>query len=139
MDTSGVQIAEGKDSGSSVPRRRYRTVGVKRRIVEETFRPGASVAVVARRHGVNANQVFAWRKQYRRGALNAAEERSDRVTLLPIEVSCPSSAPAGLLPPAQTPPAERIEIELGSGRRLSVHGRVDLEMLCALIRELSQP
>ena len=34
----------------------------KRRIVEETFRPGASVAEVARRHGLNANLVFNWRK-----------------------------------------------------------------------------
>ncbi len=29
----------------------------KRRIVEETLQPGASVAQVARAHGVNANQV----------------------------------------------------------------------------------
>lgn len=34
----------------------------KRRIVEEAFRPGMSVADVARRHGVNSNQVFNWRK-----------------------------------------------------------------------------
>ena len=34
----------------------------KRRIVEEAFRPGVSVADVARRHGLNANQVFNWRK-----------------------------------------------------------------------------
>ena len=31
-------------------------------MVEETLRPGASVAVIARRHGVNANQVLHWRK-----------------------------------------------------------------------------
>jgi transposase len=34
----------------------------KRRIVEETFHPGASVADVARRHGLNANLLFNWRK-----------------------------------------------------------------------------
>mgnify|MGYP001791571105 CR=1 FL=1 len=34
----------------------------KRRIVEEAFRPGTSVADVARRHGLNSNQVFNWRK-----------------------------------------------------------------------------
>jgi len=34
----------------------------KRRIVEEAFRPGMSVADVARRHGLNSNQVFNWRK-----------------------------------------------------------------------------
>ena len=34
----------------------------KRRIVEEAFLPGTSVADVARRHGLNSNQVFNWRK-----------------------------------------------------------------------------
>jgi transposase len=28
-----------------------------------TFEPGASVALVARAHGVNANQVFKWRRE----------------------------------------------------------------------------
>jgi hypothetical protein len=32
--------------------------------VEETLVPGASVSRVARRHDVNANQVFHWRKLY---------------------------------------------------------------------------
>ena len=43
----------------------------KRRIVEEAFRPGTSVADVARRHGLNSNQVFNWRKLW--GTLRAAE------------------------------------------------------------------
>ncbi len=43
-------------------RRRRRLVEEKVAIVQETLEPGASVSVVARRHGVNANQVFAWRK-----------------------------------------------------------------------------
>ena len=37
--------------------RRYRSVAEKRRIVELTLEPGASVARVARANGVNANQV----------------------------------------------------------------------------------
>jgi transposase-like protein len=41
--------------------RRFRTVSEKRRIAELTFEPGASVALVARAHGVNANQVFMGR------------------------------------------------------------------------------
>ena len=44
-------------------------IALKCRIVEETFVPGASVAIVARRNNANANQVFAWRKQYRQGTL----------------------------------------------------------------------
>jgi transposase len=41
------------------PKRRYRTLEEKRRIVEETLAQGASVARVARAHGVNANLVFS--------------------------------------------------------------------------------
>ncbi len=42
---------------------------LKRQIVEETFAPGSSVSMVARRHDINANLVFAWRQKYRQGAL----------------------------------------------------------------------
>jgi transposase len=34
----------------------------KRRIVQETLQPGASVALVGLRHGINANLVFKWRR-----------------------------------------------------------------------------
>jgi transposase-like protein len=52
-----------------VLQRRRHSVEEKRRVVEETLEPGASVARAARSHGVNANQVFAWRRQYRQGLL----------------------------------------------------------------------
>ena len=50
-----------------VAQRQYRSKQERRRIVEESLEPGASVAVVARSHGVNANQVFNWRKLYSKG------------------------------------------------------------------------
>jgi transposase len=64
-------------------KRRRRSVEEKRRIVEETLEAGASVARVARRHAVNANQVFYWRKKYREGRLG--ESRSSK--LLPVTLS----------------------------------------------------
>jgi transposase len=64
----GAGHAETVGGRSLVPRRQY-AVELKRRIVEETFAPDASVAEVARRHGVNDNLVFEWRKQYRQGRL----------------------------------------------------------------------
>ncbi|KWN78066.1 transposase [Burkholderia ubonensis] len=51
--------------------RRRRSVEEKLAIVRETFEPGATVSGVARRHQVNANQVFAWRKLYQDGSLSA--------------------------------------------------------------------
>jgi transposase-like protein len=48
---------ETKEVSVGSPRPR-RSIAEKRRIVEETLAPGASVARVARAHGINANQVF---------------------------------------------------------------------------------
>ena len=53
------EIARSGDliGGLDGPRRLW-SADLKRRIVAESFEPGASVAVVARRHGVNANLLF---------------------------------------------------------------------------------
>ena len=64
-------------------RRQFRSKEERRRIVEETLKPGASVALVARANGVNANQVFKWRTQYRKGRLNV----DPLTTLVPVKVS----------------------------------------------------
>src|SRR5436305_44014 len=49
--------------------RRWRSISEKRQIVQLTLEAGASVAEVARAHGVNANQVFKWRRAFERGEL----------------------------------------------------------------------
>ena len=53
--------------------RRIWSAEEKQRIVDEAVVPGASVAEIARRHGVNANLVFTWRKAARANAAAAAE------------------------------------------------------------------
>src|SRR5215813_5616930 len=63
-------------------KQRRRTFKERRDIVEETLVPGASVARVARRHEVNANQVFYWRKLYRQGQLGLGLG----TPLLPVKV-----------------------------------------------------
>ena len=88
--------AEGLVSERRV--RRWRSVAEKRRIVELTFVPGASVALVARAHGVNANQVFKWRGEFERGELSEPVLAS--ASLLPVPPL------AGLFLPA-TPPLRR--------------------------------
>lgn len=50
-------------------KQRRRTIQERREIVEETLLAGTSVSRVARRHDVNANQLFYWRKLYREGRL----------------------------------------------------------------------
>jgi transposase-like protein len=47
---------------TSVQRRRRWAAAEKVRMVEETFEPGMTVSLVARRHGVAPNQLFTWRR-----------------------------------------------------------------------------
>jgi transposase len=61
--------------------RRWRSVSEKLEIVQLTLKPGASVAEVARVHGVNANQVFKWRRAFERGELSESS-----TALIPVTV-----------------------------------------------------
>src|SRR6185312_13791076 len=56
---------------TSVQRRRRWSAEEKVAIVQETYSPGMSVSLVARRHGVAPNMVFRWRRLYSEGALSA--------------------------------------------------------------------
>jgi transposase len=76
MDTNIRSVKAGNQGR----RYRRRSLELKRQIVEQTLVPGASVAHIAREHGVNANQVFGWRKLYREGLLG------DDAKLLPVTV-----------------------------------------------------
>jgi transposase len=84
VSTEGIVDTQDQALQVRVPRtrKRRRTIKERREIVEETLLPGASVSRVARRHDVNANQVFYWRKLYREGRLGA----SVAMQLLPIRV-----------------------------------------------------
>lgn len=87
MDTVFQPISQTRN------KRRYRSAEERRRIVEETLVPGTSVAIVARAHGVNANQVFAWRKLHQAGrlgspnAVSVHEASTTCVRLLPVTVA----------------------------------------------------
>lgn len=91
----------------------------KRQVLAEIARPGASVAGVARRHGLNANVVFRWRGLARFSAV--ADER----TFLPVTVDEPSAArvaPTTAAPveaPAATTEPRWLHIDLEAGARIS--------------------
>ena len=57
---------------TSVQRRRRWTAPEKVRMVDETFEPGMTVSLEARRHGVAKNQLFTWRRLVAQGSLAAA-------------------------------------------------------------------
>jgi transposase len=114
--------------GQREPARRRWAVAEKRRIVEQTLVAGGSVARVARAHGVNANQVFQWRRQYRRGLLGVGN--TERMNLLPVRVTEASAGEA-----ARSSGKQRrgtalgmIQVELPKGQ-VRITGSVDAESL----------
>jgi len=134
---SAAQESDTTDSlGRRTGPRRRHTIEEKRRIVEETHVRGASVATVARRHGVNANQVFAWRQLYRQGLLNAGAA-PDSPSMLPVKVSTPTVLPserAGRVP-IEAERCERafIEVKLVNGHSIVIHGEVQAKSLARVI------
>ena len=48
----------------TIMRDTYSTPQEKIAIIQQTMEPGMTVSHVARLHGINANQIFKWRKQY---------------------------------------------------------------------------
>ena len=89
-------------------------------MVQETLAPGASVAIIARRHGVNAS----------------ASEESALVPIAVAPIEAPQERSADAAKESQN--AGRIDIEFSGGRRVSVWGQADLETLCSILRELSR-
>ena len=107
-------------------KKQRRSVEERRKIVEETWLPGASVSRVARHHDVNANQVFYWRKLYREGRLGSSEAAK----LLAVKVAEERSLEA-----KDEGVARRwgtMEIQLAKGT-LRIAGAVDVVALRAAI------
>ena len=115
-------------------KRLRRTPEEKRRIVEATFVPGASIARVAREYGVNANQVFQWRYEYRKGALDARQQAQTR--LMPVTVIAESDGArlSGVAP--VTAPSGSIHIELPGRAVISVEAGVDPELVRTVLGSL---
>src|SRR3984957_18092867 len=131
-------------------RRRTRSLEERKRIVGEALGPGASVAAVARRHGLNANLVFKWIRRSREGWRDRRREPGNEkpVVVAPPEGRAPAFIPVKLLeldaasaPPRsdvvakQARPTHRVErrgameISLPNGAKVSLDADVDAEAL----------
>jgi len=116
-----------------VLQRRRHSIEEKQRVVEETLRPGASVARVARAHGINANQAFTWRRLYRQGLL---ERASGKIAgLLPVHVIEEANQGAGSRSASRTPVGV-IQVEFPKGH-LRINGRVDIDALQVVLEKLA--
>ena len=120
VSTSG--LVDTKQAGAT--KRRQYSDALKRQMVAETLEPGASVSIVARRHDVNSNQLFRWRRQL---LPKTAIESS---VMVPVEI-----APDGDRPRR----ADRdgvIEMVFGCGARVRLRGEVSCETLRQVIELL---
>jgi len=115
-------------------RRRFWSSDEKRRMVSESFTPGASVSEVAQRYGVNANLLFTWRRQ---NARSAARGGAEPFELLPVRVS-DERAPAAPVEESARVFVGRMEIVLAAGERILVGADVDTAALVRVVKALSR-
>lgn len=142
VETKVDKTSKGRANGGAHKRPNFPTA-FKRELVEQTFAPGASVALIARRNDINANLLFKWRRQYRQGAYGApafagqAAQVSDvpMPQLLPVSVI--ADAPPPTMPietPVPSPdPVCEIKFERAIVR---IRGDVPPAMLQLIMREL---
>lgn len=112
--------------------RRKHTVAFKRRLVEQTLVPGASVARIARDNGVNAKLLFKWRRQHRRAAASTPS------SLLPVilsEAQARADVPIGTPAVRMATGGGVIEVQLPAGR-IRLKGAVDVATLRLVLQAL---
>jgi transposase len=144
---SGTRIGE--------PARRQHDRSFKANLVEQSLQPGASVAVIARHNGINANLLFKWRRDHRRKTIAASMPTAGAgaaapapTVLLPVHVEPVSRVGARSTleptPTAEAVPGSRvaarggvIEVEI-AGALLRLRGAVDEAMLSSVVRALRQ-
>jgi transposase len=110
-------------------KRRQYSEALKRQMVAETQAPGASVSIVARRHDVNSNQLFRWRRQL----LPKAVVESG--AMMPVEIA-PDGGGSDGGQPRRTDREGVIEIAFGGGARVRLRGEVSSEALRQVIELL---
>ena len=109
----------------------HHPIEFKREVVEASFASGVSMAALAREHGINANQLWSWRKLYKEGRLEvSAVSRMSQPALLAVDVI--AAAPSA---PVQVQDSGRMEIRIGQ-TSLSVTGSIDPLMLKTAIAAL---
>jgi transposase len=118
-EVSTCALVDTPEAGRKDSRRRW-PEELKRRIVAETRAPGASVSVVARRHDVNANQLFRWRQHY-------AAMSEGMPALVPVALR-------GATAPTGSPGT--IEIALAGGVQVRINGMVDMAILRQVLEQL---
>ena len=124
-------MSDSTDDGGAAPGRKRRSwsLNEKRRIIDESLEDGASLAEVARRHDLNANQLFTWRRQF--GVVS--DEPKDLAPILPVTIALETGA-------EETDPRSsgQMEIVLTEGDRIRVWSDVETAALTRVLKALSR-
>jgi len=123
-----MQIENNDVSSIERHKRRSWTGDEKRRIVEESLEPGVSIAKVARRYNLNANQLDTWRRQQGVSTITLHNSGSILpVTLNPETLSSAEDSPGA---------SGQMEIVLAEGDRIIVWSDFEVAALSRAIKAL---
>ena len=119
-------MSDNEEDPSALRRkRRSWALEEKRRIVDESLENGASIAEVARRHDLNTNQLFTWRRQF--GVELAA--LPELAPILPVTITPDATA-------EYSAPIGQMEIVLAEGDRIIVWADVETAALSRVVKAL---
>ena len=124
-----MSIGNDDDLGPGERRRRSWTRDEKRLIVEESLQDGASIAEVARRHDLNANLLFTWRRKM--GVEPAVW--NEQMPILPVTITSGSIAEEGC-----HTSVGQMEIILSGDERIIVWADVETAALTRVLKAMSR-
>ena len=123
-----VEVLSGRE------RRRRWSDEEKLRLLSEASDAGISLAEVARRHDLCAQQLYAWRRSFKGAAGTVVSMAAGPVSFLPVEVPTGEALPSG----GTRRRSQSVEVALANGRRLRVDATIDLDALRRLVQALEQ-
>ena len=118
------ESAQSSRSEVVTPKRRQWSEEERQRIVQASLKAGTTVDAVARLYGVNASQIYDWRKQHPQKL--KAEKRS---VLVPVQIT-----ESG---PEMKEPCNSVVIEARSVR-VTLNGSIDAAMVATVLEHLAQ-
>ena len=130
-----VSACHEADTSEAGGKRRHWPDAIKRELVAATLESGASVSIVARRHDLNANMLFKWRRQFAPAAPLPSVLPADLVpvAILPDTATTSPGPRSEPRPMAGCSAIGSIEIALSGGVRVRIKGTVDPAAVTAAV------
>jgi transposase len=129
MDAPITELTPITDKVPVKPRRRRHSLAFKGQVLAEVLAGQESVSVIARRHDINANLLFKWKRL----CLGAGADSGQQTNMVPIQVA---DTPHEPVPGPMSP--RRIDIVLGTDRWITVHGEVSRDALQTTLEALTR-